>query len=128
MQRKLWLALATAGMVAAPFAVQANFLDDGKIVVAQGAGGGAGGGGGGGDSSASGGSGDGAGGSSNPPGTVSPGAQRDSVPGADARTPGYGRTNPNVDDPDSKRSRGKSASGRSSESNPAKTRGGTSGQ
>ena len=90
MQRKLWLALAGA------------------------AGGGSGGspGGGGGDSSASGGSGAGAGGSSNPPGTVSPGVQRDSVPGADARTPGYDRTNPNVDDPDSKRGRGrKSGSG-----------------
>jgi hypothetical protein len=51
MERKLCLALAAAGLVAAPFAAQANSLDDGKIVVAQGAGGGAGGGGGSGRSS-----------------------------------------------------------------------------
>src|SRR3954462_14512505 len=35
MKRKLALALAAAGLVAAPFMAQAASLDDGKIVIAQ---------------------------------------------------------------------------------------------
>lgn len=114
MQRKLLLALATAGMIAAPLAAQAAHVDDGKIVVAQAAGGGAGGGAAGGAGGAAGGAGGGAAGGggsgdaggsdgnnsiraegSNPPGTISPGAPSDAASAADAQTGAIGRTNPN---------------------------------
>ena len=120
MQRKLWLALAAAGLVAAPFAAQAASHDDGKIVVAQGAGGGApgggapgggaaGGGGGAGGGAAGGAAGGSSGGSdtnnsvmapgSNPPGDVSPGAPSSAATGSDVQSGAYSRTNPGTDDP-----------------------------
>jgi hypothetical protein len=104
MQRKVLLALATAGMMAAPLAAQAASLDDGKILLAQAAGG-AGGGAGGAAGGAAGGSGDGAAGGadsdssirsegSNPPGAISPGAPSDAASSADVQTGAIDRTNP----------------------------------
>src|SRR3954451_15274717 len=59
MQRKLWLAIAAAGLVAAPLVTQAAASDDSHIVIAQAGGGGGGGAGGGGGGGAGGGGGGG---------------------------------------------------------------------
>jgi hypothetical protein len=124
MQRKVWMALAAAGMIAAPLAAQAGSLDEGTIVLAQagggagGAGGGAGGAAGGGAGGAAGGGAGGAAGGSagagdsggsggsegsssavsapgqHPPGQISPGAPSSAVTGADVQSGAAGNTNP----------------------------------
>jgi hypothetical protein len=93
MQQKLWLAIAAAGLAAAPLVVEAGALDNGNIVMAQAGGGGA-------DASSS-----VTAPGSNPPGSISPGAPSSAATGADVQSGAYGRTNPGTDDPDRLHSR-----------------------